>query len=76
MRISNPSPDRKSQATARIRFSLSQIGLIEAVEDMQTYVLRHSNAGIAHCYERIVRIQRDLRSDLPRLRRITNCIVQ
>src|ERR1700735_4008504 len=51
MRIGDPSPDRKSQAAASLRFSLSKISLIEPFEDMQTYILRHANARIAHGHE-------------------------
>ncbi len=76
MCIGDPPPNRKTQAAACRRFSLSKISLIEAVEDLQAYVLRHPYAGIAHRHECVVRDERYLSSNFARLRRVTNCIVQ
>src|ERR1700686_2274884 len=54
----------------------SKISLVEAIEDMQAYVLGHPRARIAHRHEGAVRYKRDLGPNFAKLRCVTNCVIQ
>jgi hypothetical protein len=72
----DPSADRETEPAARGRFPLSQISLIEAIENVPAYVFGHAHTCVAHGHKCAVRYNRYFSANLARLRRVSNCIVQ
>ena len=54
VRVCDPSADGEAEAVACVRFSLAQISLVEAIEDVLAHVFGHADAGVAHGDECVV----------------------
>ena len=76
MRVRDPSTDREAEAIACIRLSLTQIGLVEAIEDMLAHIFGHADAGVAHGYDGGVVDEEDLGADLAVGGRVSDGVVE